>query len=81
MTPRVAVPAVWLHAPPDTSDDVQSCVENFRVDDDLILKVRDIVPVSRRKLVPMTPRVAVPAVWLHARAHSICELRCASCAR
>ena len=44
---RVAVPAVWLHAPPDTSDNVQSCVENFRVDDDLILK--DIVPVARRK--------------------------------
>ena len=32
-----------------TAEDVQSCVENFRVDDDLILKVRDIVPVARRK--------------------------------
>ena len=32
-----------------TAEYVQSCVENVRVDDDLILKVRDIVPVARRK--------------------------------
>ncbi len=55
------------------AEDVQSCVENFRVDDDVILKVRGIVSVARRKFVPrgcalMTPRVALPAVWLHARA-------------
>jgi hypothetical protein len=59
-------------APQDiTAEDVQSCVENFRVDDDMILKVRDIVSVARRKLVPrgcalMTPRVAVSAVWVPA---------------
>ena len=29
----------------------------------------------------MTPRVVVPAVWLHALTHPMCELRCASCAR
>ena len=50
-----------------TAEDVQSCVENFRVDDDaMILKVRDTVSVARRKLLPrgfalMTPRVVVPA--------------------
>ncbi len=27
----------------------ESCVENFRVDDDMILKARDIVSVARRK--------------------------------
>ena len=101
-----------------TAEDVQSCVENFRVDDDaLILKVRDTVSVARRKLLPRgfalmtprvvvpaacalllpaqmiaawlsaydaasrTPRVVVPAVWLHALTHPMCELRCASCAR
>ena len=47
-------------------EDVQSCVENFRVDDAMILKVRDTVSVARRKLLPrgfplMTPRVVVPA--------------------
>ena len=45
---------------------MQSCVENFRVDDAMILKVRDTVSVARRKLLPrgfalMTPRVVVPA--------------------
>ena len=45
---------------------MQSCVENFRVDDAMILKVRDTVTVTRRKLLPrgfalMTPRVVVPA--------------------
>ncbi len=56
-----------------TAEDVQSCVKIVRVDDDMILKVRDIVSVARRKCVPrgcarVTPRVAVPAVWLQARA-------------
>ena len=69
-----------------TAEDMQSCVENFRVDNAMILKVRDAVSVARRKLLPrgfalMTPRVVVPAVWLPARAHPMCELRCASCAR
>jgi hypothetical protein len=32
-----------------TAEDVQSCVENFRVDDAMILKVRDIASVARRK--------------------------------
>ena len=55
-----------------TAEGVQSCVDFFRVDDDMILKVRDIVSVARRKLLPrgcalMTPCVVVPAVWLHAR--------------
>ena len=35
-----------------TAEDVKSCVEIFRVDDDMILKVRDIVFVARRKLLP-----------------------------
>ena len=48
------------------AEDVQSCVENFRVDDAMILKVRDTVTVARRKLLPrgfalMTPRVVVLA--------------------
>ncbi len=38
------------------------------------------VVVVRALMTP--PRVVVPAVWLHARAHpTMCELRCASCAR
>jgi hypothetical protein len=32
-----------------TAEDVLSRVCNFRVDDDMILKVRDIVSVARRK--------------------------------
>ena len=35
-----------------TAEDVKSCVEKFRVDDDMILNVRDIVSVARRKLLP-----------------------------
>jgi hypothetical protein len=55
-----------------TAEDAQSCVEDFRVDDDMILKVRDSVSVARRKLLQrgcalITRRMPVPAVWLHAR--------------
>ena len=55
-----------------TAEDAQSCVEDFRVDDDMILKVRDSVSVARRKLLQrgcalMTRRMPVPAVGLHAR--------------
>ena len=35
-----------------TAEDVKSCVEKFRVDDYMILKVRDIVSVARRNLLP-----------------------------
>ena len=35
-----------------TAEDVKSCVEKIRVDDDMILKVRDIVSVARRNLLP-----------------------------
>jgi hypothetical protein len=43
------------------------------------LKVRDTVSVARRKILPrfcalITPRVVVPAVCVHARAHPMCEL-------
>ena len=67
------------------AEDAQSCVEDFRVDDDMILKVRDSVSVARRKVLQrgcalMTRRMAVPAVWLHARARAaVCKLR--TCAR
>jgi hypothetical protein len=62
-----------------TAEDVQSCVESFRVDDDMTLKVCDTVSVARRKILPrfcalITPRVVVPAVCVHARAHPMCEL-------
>ena len=54
-----------------TAEDVQSCLESFRVDDDMNLKVRDTVSVARRKILPrfcalITPRVVVPAVCVHA---------------
>ena len=50
-----------------TAEDAQSCVEDFRVDDDMILKVRDSVSVARRKVLQ--------------RGCALMELQCASCVR
>jgi hypothetical protein len=63
-----------------TAEDVQSCIEDFRVDDNMILKVRDIVSVARRKLLPrgcarMTSRGRAGRLAACAR------IPCASCAR
>ena len=64
-----------------TAEDVKSCVENFRVDDDMILKVRDVVSFARHKLLPrgcalMTPRGRAGRLAACARARAVA--RCAS---
>jgi hypothetical protein len=63
-----------------TAEDVQSCVEDFRLDDNMILKVREIVSVARRKLSPrgcalMTPRGRAGRLAARARARVL--VRCA----
>jgi hypothetical protein len=72
-----------------TVEDLQSCVEIFLVDDDMILKVRDTVSVARCKLLPrgcalMTRAVrlnmascarASPVRAAHVRARFICTRR------